>query len=198
MVLTHMSLWFALTIAGAVAWVPLLAAPSTKEIKWYNDSVSKAHGAKRKRMFWWAPPGWVFGLAWFILFGLIIAATIIYATGAAALGDGFVDRCCATVPTVPYVAILALIFVNISLNHLWTALFFRRRMGAIALIDCILVWATAVTVLALLGWQGAWLAFGLWAPYPVWCTFAVFFNSCWLAWAANPLEGEKAAIRKAT
>jgi tryptophan-rich sensory protein len=116
----------------------------------------------------WAPPAWVFGPVWTILYLLIgVAAWLVWRV------DGY--RSARTA--------LILYLGQLALNSLWSWLFFGWHLGALAFADIVLLWIIIVAtmiaffrVLALAGW--------LLAPYLLWVSFALALN--YTVWQLNP------------
>ena len=74
----------------------------------------------------WAPPAWLFGPAWTVLYLLMaVAAWLVWRDG------GFRRRGVA----------LTLFLVQLAINALWTWLFFVWRLGALAFGEIVLLWA---------------------------------------------------------
>ena len=107
----------------------------------------------------WAPPGWLFGPVWTVLYALMgIAAWLV------AGKSGSQSR-------TP----LALWGAQLVLNAAWTPVFFGLRAPGMALIDIVLLWAfLAGTVIAF--WSRRAAAGALLLPYLVWVTFAMALN----------------------
>ncbi len=116
----------------------------------------------------WAPPAWLFGPVWSVLYLLIaIAAWLVWRTRG--LGDARFA--------------LTLYVVQLALNSLWTWLFFGWRQGAWAFADIVMLWILIVATLVAF-WrvkpQAGWLL----APYLAWVSFATALN--FAAWQMNP------------
>lgn len=117
----------------------------------------------------WAPPGWVFGPVWSILYLIMaIAAWLVWRAAA--------NRKAKLVAISFFVAQLAA-------NALWSWLFFAWQLGGLALLEIVLLWLLiACTILAF--WRikpGAGLIL---VPYLLWVTFASVLS--WALWRANP------------
>ena len=118
----------------------------------------------------WAPPGWLFGPVWTMLYTLMgVAAWLV------ARKPGRVSR-----------GPLALWGVQLALNATWTPIFFGLRAPALALANIMLLW------LALVATIGAFfsrrrLAAGLLVPYLAWVTFATALN--YAIWRRNRRPG---------
>ena len=116
----------------------------------------------------WAPPGWLFGPAWTVLYTLMaIAATMVWrAHGWRA----------AAWP-------LGLYAVQLVANALWSWVFFAWRSGGWAFINVIALWLlVAATALAFrpLHRGAAWLML----PYLSWVSYAAALT--WSVWQRNP------------
>lgn len=109
----------------------------------------------------WQPPDWLFGPAWTTIFVAMAVAFVL--AWARTTSDGERWR-------------LAGIFaLNIGLNALWSALFFRLRRPDLALIEIVPFYASIVLVfLVVRGLRpGAeWLLL----PYLLWVAFATVLN----------------------
>ena len=116
----------------------------------------------------WAPPGWLFGPVWSLLYFLMaVAAWLVWRE------LGF--RRARTA--------LSLFLIQLAANALWTWLFFVWHQGAFALLEILVLWALILTtVLAfwrIRPWAGALLL-----PYLAWVTFATALT--WAVWKGNP------------
>jgi benzodiazapine receptor len=110
----------------------------------------------------WAPPAWLFGPVWTVLYALIgVSAWLVWRDG----GWG---------------PALTAWTVQLVLNAAWTPVFFglRRFGAAFAVIVVLLV---AILVTAWLMRERSQLAAWLLAPYAVWVAFATALNASLLA-----------------
>lgn len=116
------------------------------------------------------PPGWVFGPTWTILYTLMgIAAWLVWRRG--------------DLWSPPVRNALLLFAVQLSLNALWSILFFGLKSPLLALVDILALWvAILATTLAFrpLSPAAAWLM----APYLAWVSFAALLN--FEIWRLNP------------
>jgi benzodiazapine receptor len=117
----------------------------------------------------WAPPAWLFGPVWTVLYILIaVDAWLVWRIG------GFhVAR-----------TALSLFIVQLVANALWTWLFFVWREGALAFIEIIVLWALILCTLVAF-WRTRPLAGILLLPYLAWVTFASALS--FTIWKLNPL-----------
>jgi translocator protein len=116
----------------------------------------------------WAPPGWVFGPVWSVLYSLMAVAVWLVWRAV-----GF-QR--AKVPVLLFVAQLAA-------NALWSWLFFAWRLGAWAFAEVVVLWVlVAATLVAF--WRIQRLAAVLLVPYLAWVGFAAVLTLA--IWRANP------------
>jgi tryptophan-rich sensory protein len=107
----------------------------------------------------WAPPTWLFGPVWTVLYALMgIAAWLVERRGGPGTG-----------------AALSLWWVQLALNAAWTPIFFGLRAPGPALVVIAAMWiaiaATAVVFFRRLPAAGALLV-----PYLAWVTFATALN----------------------
>jgi len=116
----------------------------------------------------WAPPSYVFGPVWTVLYALMaIAAWLVWRSG------GFHTNRVA----------LSLFMVQLALNALWSWLFFAWQRGALAFVDIVLLWVLIVVTLVSF-WRVLPLAGALLIPYLLWVTFAAALN--YSLWQLNP------------
>lgn len=116
----------------------------------------------------WAPPGWVFGPVWSLLYALMgIAAWLVWQAPP------------ARSKAVP----LTLFVVQLGVNALWSWLFFVWRLGALAFADAMLLLALIAATLAAFRLLSP-LAAVLLVPYLAWVAFACALT--WSVWRANP------------
>ncbi|GHJ45833.1 putative TspO/MBR-related protein precursor [Catellatospora sp. TT07R-123] len=109
----------------------------------------------------WAPPAWVFGPVWTLLYAMI------------ALAGWLVWRAVGWGPQlVPYA-------IQLVLNAAWTPLFFGAGLRGAALVDIVALWlaiGATVAVFRKVSPVAAWLL----VPYWLWVTFATALNfSIW-------------------
>ncbi len=116
----------------------------------------------------WAPPVWLFGRVWTVLFTLMgISAWLVWRKGPSELVRNA----------------LLLFLVQLGFNALWSWMFFAWRLGGGAFAEIVLLW-----LLIALNMRAFWsiqpLAGMLFVPYLVWVTIAAALN--WTLWQANP------------
>ena len=116
----------------------------------------------------WAPPQWLFGPVWTVLYLLMaIAAWLVWRA------RGFAGARTA----------LTLFIVQLGFNALWSWVFFVWRQGGLAFAEIILLWCLIVaTVAAFRRLDG--VATGLMLPYLAWVTFATVLT--FATWQLNP------------
>jgi translocator protein len=116
----------------------------------------------------WAPPGWLFGPAWTVVYAMMaVAAWLVWRS--------------AGWRSAP--AALTLFLGQLALNALWSWLFFGWRQGGWAFAEILLLWAgIAATLIAFLRMRP--LAGALLVPYLSWVSFAAVLN--YSIWQRNP------------
>lgn len=119
----------------------------------------------------WAPPAWLFGPVWTLLYFMMgISAWLVWRA------HGFRNAPGA----------LALFLAQLAANALWSWLFFAWRQGGLALLEIAMLWLLIVaTVFAFwrLGSRGAAM---LLLPYLAWVSFAAFLTLA--IWRLNPAQ----------
>lgn len=116
----------------------------------------------------WAPPPWLFGPVWTVLY-LMMAVSAWMVSRAPAVAEKSLG--------------LSLFVGQLVANGLWSWLFFAWRLGGAAFIDIVLLWALIVAVIVVFGRirpLAAWLL----VPYLLWVTFAALLNLH--LWQGNP------------
>lgn len=112
----------------------------------------------------WAPPPYVFGPVWTVLYALMgIAAWLVWRSG------GFHTNRLA----------LMLFLLQLAFNAIWSWLFFAWHQGAMALVDVLVLWFFIVATIVSF-WRVRPLAGVLLIPYLLWVSFASALNfSLW-------------------
>lgn len=146
--------WLLLTFAAA----GLGAAASVNAGSFYAQLMRPA----------WAPPGWLFGPVWTLLYTMMgVAAWLVWrAHGFRGAGTA-----------------LLLYVLQLLANALWTWLFFQWRQGALAFAEIVVLWlvllATVLAFRRLNSWAGLLLL-----PYVAWVSFAGALT--YVTWQLNP------------
>ena len=114
----------------------------------------------------WAPPAWVFGPVWTVLYGLMgIAAWLVWRSPG------------------PKRAALTLFGAQLVANALWSWLFFAWHRGALAAVE-ILVLLALIVAMIMAFWHVSRAAALLMVPYLLWVGFASLLT--WAVWRSNP------------
>ena len=114
---------------------------------------------------WFAPPNWVFGPVWTLLYGMIACA------------GWLVWRAAGTRSRA-----MAAWALQLVLNALWTPIFFGAHWLALALAEITLLWL-AILACVLVFREVSRLASWLMVPYLAWVGFAWLLNAGF--WALN-------------
>jgi benzodiazapine receptor len=116
----------------------------------------------------WAPPAWLFGPAWTLLYTLMaVAAWLVWRAPGR---DGAAGA-------------LWLYGVQLAVNALWSWLFFAWQLGFWAFFGAVALWLL-VGATAAAFWPHRRLAAALLLPYLGWVTFATALT--WSVWRRNP------------
>lgn len=116
----------------------------------------------------WAPPGYLFGPVWTVLYALMaISAWLVWRI------NGYRGASSA----------LTLFLVQLGVNALWSWLFFAWHLGAISFAEIVLLWVLIVATLIAF-WRISRLAAVLLIPYLLWVSFAAVLN--YVMWQLNP------------
>ena len=117
---------------------------------------------------WWAPPAWLFGPAWMVLYALMaVAAAMVWR-------ERFRQ---------PVGNALALFVVQLVANALWSWVFFEWLKGGWALAESVVLLAL-VAATAWQFWRVRPLAGALILPSVVWVVYATALNA--VVWKWNP------------
>ncbi len=116
----------------------------------------------------WAPPAWLFGPVWAVLYlFMAVAAWLVWRK------HGFRTASSA----------LRLFIIQLFANALWTWLFFGLHQGALSLAEIALLWLLIAATIAAF-WPLQRLAALLLVPYLVWVSFASALTVS--LWQLNP------------
>lgn len=116
----------------------------------------------------WAPPAWLFGPVWTVLYAMMgVAAWLVW------LRSGLSGAKIA----------FALFVIQLIANALWSWLFFQWRLGAMAFVEVVILWLLIVATIVAF-WQVRKSAAILLFPYLGWVTFASILT--FAMWRLNP------------
>lgn len=116
----------------------------------------------------WAPPAWLFGPVWTILYAMMgVAAWLVWLRSGLAGGK----------------SAFVLFIIQLIANALWSWLFFKWRLGGIAFLEILILWCLIAATIAAF-WRIRKSAAALLFPYLAWVTFASVLN--FAIWRMNP------------
>ena len=116
----------------------------------------------------WAPPPFIFGPVWTVLYALMgVAAWLVWRA------EGFRAARVA----------LTLFIIQLIPNAAWTWLFFARQQGGLAFWDILVLWVLIVATMIAF-WRIRPVAGILLVPYLLWVSFASVLN--YAMWQLNP------------
>lgn len=147
-------LWLGASIVtGAIG-----AVASVRAAEFYGQLVQPA----------WAPPAWLFGPVWTVLYLMMgTAAWLVWRR------HGFAGARPA----------LTLFIAQLLANALWTWLFFAWKLGAASLAEIVLLWLLIAATIATF-WRLHRAAALMLLPYLAWVSFASALT--WSLWRLNP------------
>jgi tryptophan-rich sensory protein len=123
----------------------------TTSYSWYESLIKP----------WWAPPAWLFGPVWTVLYAIIIVS-FIFVFYQAYIGK------ISWANTIPFI-------LNLILNFAFTPLQFGLRSLLLASIDIVGVLATIIWMFIVLWPFARWVVF-VNIPYLVWVSFATILQ----------------------
>ena len=152
-------------VLGFVVWLLITAAAAAL------GSIASVQAAEFYRQLMrpdWAPPGWLFGPVWALLYVLMaVAAWLVWREREAKATR----------------LALSLYVVQLAANALWSWLFFAWHRGLLAFADIVLLWTLILATLVTF-WRIRPLAGALLIPYLLWVSFATALNL--RIWQLNP------------
>jgi tryptophan-rich sensory protein len=109
----------------------------------------------------WAPPAWLFGPVWTVLYVLIIASfgTVFYKAG---------------IKQIPFIIALPFI-LNLIFNLAFTPIQFGLRNNLLAAIDILLVLSTLIWAMIVVYPYAHWITY-IQIPYLLWVSFATYLQ----------------------
>jgi len=116
----------------------------------------------------WAPPAWLFGPVWSVLFILMAVSAWLVWREHGFRGAG---------------AALKLYSAQLVANALWSWLFFAWHLGAVAFVEIVVLWALIAATIVMF-WRLHRVAAVLLVPYLAWASFAAALN--FALWRLNP------------
>jgi translocator protein len=140
--------WIGLMAWVGVSFVPALVGRWFQPGAWYATLEQPA----------WAPPNWVFGPVWTALYlSMGLAAWLVWRQRG-------LDR-----------AAHGIYLVQLTLNAMWSWIFFGLQSPGLAFAEILLLWMAIVATVTLF-WRVRPLAGGLLLPYLGWVSFAAVLN----------------------
>jgi tryptophan-rich sensory protein len=152
--------WIAL-----LCWLGLCFAVAGFANRWTVAEVAGWYRTLRRPGF--APPNWVFGPVWTLLYVLMaIAAWHVWLSAPSAMRTWG----------------LALFLVQLALNFAWSWIFFRQHALGAALAEVLLLWIMIGATTLVFGRVAPVAAWQM-APYWAWVSFATVLNAAY--WRLN-------------
>jgi tryptophan-rich sensory protein len=148
-----------------ILWLALCFSVAALGARWTTTEIPTWYRALVHPSF--APPNWLFGPVWTLLYALMaFAAWRITQAPASPLRTWG----------------LALFLVQLALNLAWSWIFFRQHAIGVAVAEIVLLWV-AIAATTLVFARISPFAAGLMAPYLAWVAFAALLNAAY--WRLN-------------
>jgi len=133
------------------------------------------------------PPAWVFGPAWTTLYALMgVSLFLVWKQHSSILDPSSRAKLATGQGNVRMLRMwkigIAVFFVQLSLNSVWSIIFFGLQNPGWALVDIVLLWLAIVWTIAVF-YKISKPAAYLLAPYLLWVSFASYLN--YSIWALN-------------
>lgn len=145
---------------GAALWLGLAGWIALSFLAAATGLITDPSSYQSLRQPSWAPPSWVFGPVWTLLYVMMgTAAWFVWKEG------GFSAQGIA----------LGLFLAQLALNALWTPLFFGANLRGWAFLDIVVLW-TLIVATTVAFWRVRPLAGLLFVPYLAWVSFAAVLN----------------------
>ena len=152
--------WFSL-----ICWIGICFAVASVSGSWTASEIPGWYRTLNRPSI--APPNWVFGPVWTMLYAIMaVAAWQVWESPASPMRT----------------AGLALFLIQLILNFAWSLIFFRHHAIGAALVEIVVMWAAigaTTLVFGRVSSSAAWLM----APYWAWVTFATVLNAAF--WRLN-------------
>lgn len=153
-------------IIGLIAWLILCFAASAIGAM-ANFNTQAVYGQMIQPS--WAPPGWLFGPVWTMLYTMMaVAAWLIWRQGKFKINR----------------LALSWFLLQLGLNALWSWVFFAWMQGLWSFVNIIVLWVAILMTLVLF-WRTNRTAGLLLVPYWTWVSFAAILN--YAMWQLNPI-----------
>jgi len=140
---------------------------------WYESVVRPRVGG--------APPSYLFGFVWPVLYFLLSVSFFLYYRGTAEIMGWEKDT------------ITILITLSIIFNKMWHGLFFKQGRYGMALLNCIATLVTTFIVWCLFVYLKEWASMATLIPYLLWCAYASYLNAAW-CWVDHEAEEKKSNL----
>lgn len=152
--------WIALAV-----WLLLCFGVAAISGRWTAAEIPGWYATLTRPSF--APPNWVFGPVWTLLYALMAIAAW---------------RVWLAPPSPIKTWALAIFLVQLALNFAWSLIFFRLHAIGAAFVEVVCMWSAILAttlVFARISPLAAWLM----TPYLAWVSFASLLN--WAYWRLN-------------
>lgn len=142
-----------------IAWLAVCFGVAAVGGRFTTPEIATWYGTLQRPAI--APPNWLFGPVWTLLYALMAVAA-----WRIALSEASTGRTIA----------LGMFIVQLALNLAWSWIFFRLHAIGAALAEIVVLWA-AIGVTTILFSRITATAGWLMAPYWAWVSFAVLLNT---------------------
>ncbi len=147
-----------------ILWIAVCFGVAGVSGMWTASEVAGWYRTLTRPFF--APPDWVFGPVWTVLYLMMAVAVWLVATADATTPVAIAARNLGVV----------IFLVQLALNFAWSWIFFKQHWLGVALIEVIVLWA-AIGATIFIFKESSKIAAALLIPYLLWVSFASALNA---------------------
>lgn len=138
---------------------------------YYNtDHYNREWYTRISRRIYGMPPTYIFPIVWTLIYIMLIISLFIYYRN-----QTFPNTVSYAIDTISILFVL-----NIMANKMYTYFFFKLKKTIIAMFDILFIILTGLVIVIIFAINSKWVEFGLFLPYIIWSTYALYLNIAWI------------------